>query len=149
MNHKNDLSPLELNPLINLGRYCDVKLLAKRANRPLDHFMLRTNSFALNPEGNWYGLVRTDAAAFHAFLSNIATFYGIQCNHADEKSIAQYHRSEAVRLINSRLDSELTQLPDMLVVAVAILVVAEACNPCNTPFELYIIDISNHENGRL
>lgn len=88
-----------------------------------DHLEFRANSFALNPEGNWYTFVRVHPAAFHAFLSAIAILRSFQLGIPDMVSVLN-HRNEAVRLINKDL-ADNTSLSDQLITAVSSLVVAE------------------------
>lgn len=85
---------------------------------------MRTNSFALNPDGDWYETTRADAAALHAFLSTIVLLRQLQLGLADSMAVL-YHRSEAVRLINEQLSDPFQKLSDCLIAAVAILVNAE------------------------
>lgn len=85
---------------------------------------MRTNSFALNPDGDWYDTTRNDAAALHALLSTVALLRQLQLGIADSMPVL-YHRNEAVRLINEQLSHPSQRLSDCLVAAVAILVNAE------------------------
>ncbi|KAK9319841.1 hypothetical protein V1517DRAFT_341325 [Lipomyces orientalis] len=89
------------------------------------HFDLHTNSFALNPQGDWFKFARTDPAALHAFLSAVAVLRNLQLGIADSMTVF-YHRSEAVRFINRDLIDPARQLSDGLIATAAVLVNAEA-----------------------
>ncbi|KAK9366205.1 hypothetical protein V1509DRAFT_630470 [Lipomyces kononenkoae] len=89
------------------------------------YFDLHTNSFALNPEGDWFNTTKTDPAALHAFLSTIAVLRNLHLGITDATAIL-YHRAEAVRFINRDLADADRRLSDVLIAAVAVLVNAEA-----------------------
>ncbi|KAK9249664.1 hypothetical protein V1507DRAFT_469999 [Lipomyces tetrasporus] len=87
-------------------------------------FDMRTNSFALNPEGDWFTIARSNPAALHAFLSTIAVLRNLHLGIGDSTAVS-HHRSEAVRFINRELNAT-GQLSDVLIAAAAVLVNAEA-----------------------
>jgi hypothetical protein len=94
-----------------------------------DHFDLRTNSFALNPEGNWFDFVRKDAITVHAHLAVISPLRNITLGIADETD-AQLFRAQTIHEINLRLAKERdSRLSEALIAAVALIVNREVIRP--------------------
>ncbi|KAF2112849.1 hypothetical protein BDV96DRAFT_145287 [Lophiotrema nucula] len=86
---------------------------------------LNTNSFALNPDGDWFDLIRGDAAALHALISVAGRIRALQLGKEEETDVSR-HKSEALKLINQQLSANDGILTDTLIAAVAVLVNQEA-----------------------
>ena len=86
---------------------------------------LNTNSFGLNPDGDWFDLIRGDAAPLHALLSVSGRIRALQLGVEEHVDVFR-HEAEAIKLINERLSDNGEGLSDTLIAAVAVLVNQEA-----------------------
>ncbi|KAH8691241.1 hypothetical protein BGW36DRAFT_49091 [Talaromyces proteolyticus] len=103
------------------------------------HNGLRTNSFALNPDGDWYDITRVDAATLHAFLSTIAVLRQLQLGLTNSVAVV-HHRCAAIQHMNGRLSDPVQRLSDYLIAAVAVLVNAEVASS----FLLFFKAVTGH-----
>ncbi|KAH8661956.1 hypothetical protein BX600DRAFT_465189 [Xylariales sp. PMI_506] len=83
----------------------------------------------MNPQGNWLEFVTVDQAMTHAFMGFVAAMHNALAEWDDTTTI-DFHRYEAVKYINQRLNSEgrnfNSPLSDGILVAVSMLVNIES-----------------------
>jgi hypothetical protein len=82
-----------------------------------------TNSFALNPEGTAFSILRQHPASLFAFFSTVAQFRVYQYNLENDPDNL-YFQDQAVKRINELLEQENAAgtVSDYLMMAVAVMV---------------------------
>lgn len=92
------------------------------------HSSFLANSHAMNPSGDLMGFLSIDPAMTHAFMAMIAAMHNALADWDDMTTI-DFHRHEAIQLINKRLNSEGRSLSipvsDGVMVSVSLLVQIE------------------------
>ncbi len=78
------------------------------------------NSIAVNPESSWISFAFTDAALLHVTLSLVSLHYDLNQGR-EESSDHLYHKGEAIRTINERLNDSNHEISDASVATVAII----------------------------
>ncbi|KAI0203253.1 hypothetical protein F4808DRAFT_458021 [Astrocystis sublimbata] len=83
------------------------------------------NAFAMNPEGNFFDALHIDTAITHAFMALVASMHNALAQW-DDTSTFEFHRLEAIKAINERLNIEgktpNVPISDGITMAVALLV---------------------------
>ncbi|KAI1818586.1 hypothetical protein GGS20DRAFT_527717 [Poronia punctata] len=83
------------------------------------------NAFAMNPEGNFFDALHVDTAITHAFMALVASMHNALARW-DDTSTFDFHRLQAIKAINERLDIEgkspSIPISDGITMAVALLV---------------------------
>ncbi|ORX96653.1 hypothetical protein BCR34DRAFT_593790 [Clohesyomyces aquaticus] len=82
---------------------------------------MKTNSFALNPDGDFFEFALGDTTALHALVSTFGCLRSLSYGIQEDPTVLQ-HQAEAVRLINQRLTTERNHFSDGLIMAVSVLV---------------------------
>ncbi|KAK9775232.1 hypothetical protein AB5N19_02036 [Seiridium cardinale] len=85
-------------------------------------------AFSMNPQGNWFDFITVDPAMTHGFMGLVAAMH---CALAewDDMTTIDFHRYEAVKYINERLNLEGRDdatVSDGVIVSVSLLVHVEA-----------------------
>ncbi|KAI0195722.1 hypothetical protein EV127DRAFT_156717 [Xylaria flabelliformis] len=83
------------------------------------------NAFAMNPEGNFFDALHVDTAITHAFMALVASMHNALAQW-DDTSTFDFHRLQAIKAINERLNIEGKSpgvpISDGITIAVALLV---------------------------
>jgi hypothetical protein len=90
------------------------------------YMSFNTNSLALNPDGDFFDVARSDAAILHGLVSVVGRIRSLDLGIEEDVDVLR-HQAEAVTIINERLANGREALSDSLIAAVAVLVNQEVC----------------------
>lgn len=88
--------------------------------KDIDHTVYRTNSIAVNPEGDFFHHASADSAMLHAILYLVALHRDVEFGVEDSVETL-YHGRETFRIINARLKEMPNGADDATIAAVSML----------------------------